>query len=204
MFAWVLANRLMNCKWHCWLIYLYWLQVPLKVVEPLDHKKLEGSKLSLSGDHQFTNAALAVSLCKCWLQRTGNWEKIFQNVGFTQLFIIHQMKSLWIYLLVSCRNFARLHRCTCISIYVTICFLHLYVFMNTSKCVKYHPSGMYFISYFLLLHLIDLMMQWDHISIYSTIFLPCLLAAVSIFFLSFHMLVYNNYSQVTSLNVIAG
>ncbi|KAG8646571.1 hypothetical protein MANES_09G016200v8 [Manihot esculenta] len=54
-------------------------KVPLKVVEPLDHKKLEGSKLSLSGDHQFTNAALAVSLCKCWLQRTGNWEKIFQN-----------------------------------------------------------------------------------------------------------------------------
>ncbi|XP_021282085.1 folylpolyglutamate synthase isoform X2 [Herrania umbratica] len=25
------------------------------------------------------NAGLAVSLCKCWLQRTGNWEKIFHN-----------------------------------------------------------------------------------------------------------------------------
>ncbi|XP_048236266.1 folylpolyglutamate synthase isoform X2 [Ricinus communis] len=55
------------------------LMVPLQVVTPLDYKKWEGLKLSLSGDHQFTNAGLAVSLCKCWLQRTGNWEKIFQN-----------------------------------------------------------------------------------------------------------------------------
>ncbi|XP_021664822.2 folylpolyglutamate synthase isoform X2 [Hevea brasiliensis] len=55
------------------------LAVPLKVVEPLDERKLEGLKLSLSGDHQYTNAGLAVSLCKCWLQRTRNWEKIFQN-----------------------------------------------------------------------------------------------------------------------------
>ncbi|KAG8648934.1 folylpolyglutamate synthase isoform X3 [Manihot esculenta] len=55
------------------------LAVPLKVVEPLDERKLDGLKLSLSGDHQFTNAGLAVSLCKCWLQRTGNWEKILQN-----------------------------------------------------------------------------------------------------------------------------
>eukprot|EP00257_Ricinus_communis_P027638 XP_025015052.1 folylpolyglutamate synthase [Ricinus communis] len=55
------------------------LMVSLQVVTPLDYKKWEGLKLSLSGDHQFTNAGLAVSLCKCWLQRTGNWEKIFQN-----------------------------------------------------------------------------------------------------------------------------
>lgn len=77
---------------NCWLIYSYWLQVPLKVVEPLDERKLDGLKLSLSGDHQFTNAGLAVSLCKCWLQRTGNWEKILQNVSVTQAFVIHQIK----------------------------------------------------------------------------------------------------------------
>ncbi|KAF2289354.1 hypothetical protein GH714_035243 [Hevea brasiliensis] len=39
------------------------LAVPLKVVEPLDERKLEGLKLSLSGDHQYTNAGLAVFLC---------------------------------------------------------------------------------------------------------------------------------------------
>jgi len=57
------------------------MQVPLKVAAPLDNKKFDGLKLGLSGDHQFINAGLAVSLCKCWLQRTGNWEKLFQNVG---------------------------------------------------------------------------------------------------------------------------
>ncbi|KAJ6425945.1 hypothetical protein OIU84_026508 [Salix udensis] len=55
------------------------LMVPLKVVEPLDSKALNGLKLSLSGDHQFSNAGLAVSLCKSWFQRTGNWEKLFQK-----------------------------------------------------------------------------------------------------------------------------
>ncbi|XP_059463002.1 folylpolyglutamate synthase isoform X2 [Corylus avellana] len=55
------------------------LKVPLKVATPLDNEQLNGLKLSLSGDHQFINAGLAVSLCKCWLQRTGNWEKLFQN-----------------------------------------------------------------------------------------------------------------------------
>ncbi|CAK7342692.1 unnamed protein product [Dovyalis caffra] len=55
------------------------LMVPLKVVEPIDSKDLNGLKLGLSGDHQFSNAGLAVSLCKCWLQRTGNREKLFQN-----------------------------------------------------------------------------------------------------------------------------
>lgn len=52
------------------------LKVPLEVVEPLDHKKLNGVHLSLSGDHQFTNAGLAVALCKSWLQRTGHLEKL--------------------------------------------------------------------------------------------------------------------------------
>ncbi|XP_028069161.1 folylpolyglutamate synthase isoform X1 [Camellia sinensis] len=53
--------------------------VPLEEVAPLDPKMLGGLKLSLSGDHQFINAGLAVSLCKKWLQSTGNWEKLFQN-----------------------------------------------------------------------------------------------------------------------------
>ncbi|TXG70290.1 hypothetical protein EZV62_005225 [Acer yangbiense] len=55
------------------------LSVPFKVADPLDDEKLKGLKLSLSGDHQFINAGLAVSLCKSWLRRTGNWEKIFHN-----------------------------------------------------------------------------------------------------------------------------
>ncbi|XVE95861.1 hypothetical protein REPUB_Repub02eG0170600 [Reevesia pubescens] len=59
------------------------LMAPLEVAAPLDSKKLGGLKISLSGDHQLINAGLAVSLCKCWLQRTGNWEKIFHNVVST-------------------------------------------------------------------------------------------------------------------------
>ncbi|KAI9160031.1 hypothetical protein LWI28_004430 [Acer negundo] len=55
------------------------LSVPLKVADPLGDENLKGLKLSLSGDHQFINAGLAVSLCKSWLRRTGNWEKIFNN-----------------------------------------------------------------------------------------------------------------------------
>nr|GEU31264.1 folylpolyglutamate synthase isoform X1 [Tanacetum cinerariifolium] len=55
------------------------LEVPLQVVEPLTYKRLNGVKLSLSGDHQLVNAGLAVSLCKSWLNTTRNWEKLFQN-----------------------------------------------------------------------------------------------------------------------------
>ncbi|KAK7278951.1 hypothetical protein RJT34_23992 [Clitoria ternatea] len=55
------------------------LMVPLEVTEPIDCKQMKGLKLRLSGDHQLYNAALAVSLSRCWLQRTGNWERIFQN-----------------------------------------------------------------------------------------------------------------------------
>ncbi|CAJ1967659.1 unnamed protein product [Sphenostylis stenocarpa] len=55
------------------------LMIPLEVTEPFDCKQIKGLKLGLSGDHQFYNAALAVSLCRCWLQRTGNWEKKYQN-----------------------------------------------------------------------------------------------------------------------------
>ncbi|KAL3819745.1 hypothetical protein ACJIZ3_005650 [Penstemon smallii] len=58
------------------------LKIPLKVVGPLDHRKLQGMTLSLSGDHQFTNAGLAVALCKSWLKSTGNWEKLFQNADY--------------------------------------------------------------------------------------------------------------------------
>ncbi|KAG5416323.1 hypothetical protein IGI04_003890 [Brassica rapa subsp. trilocularis] len=55
------------------------LKVPLEVIAPLDLKKLDGITLGLSGDHQLVNAGLAVSLSRCWLQRTGNWDKIFPN-----------------------------------------------------------------------------------------------------------------------------
>nr|DAD29519.1 TPA_asm: hypothetical protein HUJ06_030987 [Nelumbo nucifera] len=55
------------------------LMVPLEVVPPLDPKRWDRIKLSLSGDHQFINASLAVALCKCWLQSTGNWEKVVSN-----------------------------------------------------------------------------------------------------------------------------
>ncbi|CAN6719110.1 unnamed protein product [Malus baccata var. baccata] len=55
------------------------LAVPLGVVPPLECEKMDGFKLSLSGDHQSINAGLAVALSKCWLQRTGNWEKLFRK-----------------------------------------------------------------------------------------------------------------------------
>lgn len=55
------------------------LKVPLEVIAPLDLKKLDGIELGLSGDHQLVNAGLAVSLSRCWLQRTGNWDKILPN-----------------------------------------------------------------------------------------------------------------------------
>ncbi|XP_048127112.1 folylpolyglutamate synthase isoform X5 [Rhodamnia argentea] len=55
------------------------LMVPLQVAVPLDIQRWGGDTLSLSGDHQLVNAGLAVSLCKCWLQRTGNWEKLLEK-----------------------------------------------------------------------------------------------------------------------------
>ncbi|KAL2923443.1 Folylpolyglutamate synthase [Bienertia sinuspersici] len=55
------------------------LKIPLDVVQPLSCRELHGLQLSLAGDHQFVNASLAVSLCKSWLQRTGNLEKLFSN-----------------------------------------------------------------------------------------------------------------------------
>lgn len=55
------------------------LKVPLNIAAKLDRKMLKGVELTLSGDHQLINAGLAVSLCQSWLQRTGNWEKLFKN-----------------------------------------------------------------------------------------------------------------------------
>ncbi|XP_052175745.1 folylpolyglutamate synthase isoform X2 [Diospyros lotus] len=55
------------------------LMIPLEVVPPLDPRTLGGLTLGLSGEHQFINAGLAVSLCKSWLRSTGNWQKLFQN-----------------------------------------------------------------------------------------------------------------------------
>ncbi|MED6172664.1 Folylpolyglutamate synthase, variant 2 [Stylosanthes scabra] len=48
------------------------LNVPLQVVNPIDAKLLNGSTLALEGEHQFTNAGLAVALCSMWLKITGH------------------------------------------------------------------------------------------------------------------------------------
>ncbi|KAH7284522.1 hypothetical protein KP509_34G057900 [Ceratopteris richardii] len=45
------------------------LDIRLQVVSPLNEKLLNGSKLSMEGDHQLSNAALAVALCRCWAER---------------------------------------------------------------------------------------------------------------------------------------
>ncbi|KAK7411198.1 hypothetical protein VNO78_02630 [Psophocarpus tetragonolobus] len=62
-------------------------KVPLVVTEPFDWKQIKGLKLGLSGDHQFHNAALAVSLSTCWLQGTGekNIKTNFENESFSDL-----------------------------------------------------------------------------------------------------------------------
>ncbi|XP_021741093.1 folylpolyglutamate synthase-like isoform X2 [Chenopodium quinoa] len=51
------------------------LRIPLEVVQPFSCGQLNGLQLSLAGDHQYINASLAVSLCKSWLQQTGNLKK---------------------------------------------------------------------------------------------------------------------------------
>ncbi|GAB2267169.1 hypothetical protein Dimus_002153 [Dionaea muscipula] len=55
------------------------LMVPLEIVPPISCGKLDGLKLSLAGDHQRVNAALAIALCRSWLQRTQTWEKLLPN-----------------------------------------------------------------------------------------------------------------------------
>lgn len=47
------------------------LDVPLKVIPPLDASLLNGLKLGLEGEHQYMNAGLAVALTSTWLQSTG-------------------------------------------------------------------------------------------------------------------------------------
>ncbi|KAG0487902.1 hypothetical protein HPP92_006713 [Vanilla planifolia] len=47
------------------------LSIPLEVAKPLSPNMLKGVHLGLAGHHQFTNAGLAVAICRCWLQRTG-------------------------------------------------------------------------------------------------------------------------------------
>ncbi|XP_052735826.1 folylpolyglutamate synthase isoform X3 [Vigna angularis] len=46
------------------------LNVSLQVVTPLDAQLLNGLRLGLEGEHQYVNAALAISLCFTWLKRT--------------------------------------------------------------------------------------------------------------------------------------
>ncbi|KAI4370579.1 hypothetical protein MLD38_018920 [Melastoma candidum] len=60
------------------------LDVDLQVASPLEAHLLKDQKLGLVGEHQYTNAGLAVALCCAWLQRTG-----YQDVACVQ-----QMSSL--------------------------------------------------------------------------------------------------------------
>ncbi|KAJ1422268.1 Mur-like, catalytic domain superfamily [Sesbania bispinosa] len=50
------------------------LNVPLQVATPLDAKLLNGLRLGLEGEHQYTNAGLAVALCSTWLKMNGHLE----------------------------------------------------------------------------------------------------------------------------------
>ncbi|MCO5589365.1 hypothetical protein L7F22_043332 [Adiantum nelumboides] len=45
------------------------LDIRLQVVSPLTKVLLNGSQLSMEGEHQLSNGALAVALCHCWAQR---------------------------------------------------------------------------------------------------------------------------------------
>ncbi|XP_014505224.1 folylpolyglutamate synthase isoform X1 [Vigna radiata var. radiata] len=53
------------------------LNVSLQVVTPLDAQLLNGLRLGLEGEHQYVNAALAISLCFTWLKRTGHVGDIY-------------------------------------------------------------------------------------------------------------------------------
>lgn len=44
------------------------------MTQPLDVCLLNGAKLGLQGEHQYVNASLAVALCATWLQRTGHYD----------------------------------------------------------------------------------------------------------------------------------
>nr|GMD02043.1 folylpolyglutamate synthase isoform X1 [Ipomoea batatas] len=50
------------------------LDVTLKVAAPLDAGLQSSIHLGLEGEHQYTNAGLAMALCSTWLQRTGRVE----------------------------------------------------------------------------------------------------------------------------------
>ncbi|CAG8453763.1 1019_t:CDS:10 [Paraglomus brasilianum] len=54
-------------------------EAPLKQVQPLTKESLHGATLGLPGDHQLTNAALAIELCRVWLQRCHNIRISEQN-----------------------------------------------------------------------------------------------------------------------------
>ncbi|TKV93030.1 hypothetical protein SEVIR_9G200100v4 [Setaria viridis] len=52
------------------------LGVSLQVVQHLDPKKLEGQPLGLHGEHQYTNAGLAVALANTWLEKQGHLDRM--------------------------------------------------------------------------------------------------------------------------------
>ena len=99
------------------------LQVPLEVTAPLDYEKLKGIELSLSGDHQFTNAGLAVSLCNCWLQRTGNWDNVYQHVCSSSSYgsyLISLEVTHWLI-----ENFINRKAQMHVHVYIYICIFHI-------------------------------------------------------------------------------
>lgn len=52
------------------------LDIRLQVVSPLTIELLKGSQLTLEGEHQLLNGALAVSLCSAWAQRRQDMEHV--------------------------------------------------------------------------------------------------------------------------------
>lgn len=46
---------------------------------PLDAKLLNGLSLGLEGEHQYTNAGLAILLCSTWLKRTGHQDSYLEQ-----------------------------------------------------------------------------------------------------------------------------
>lgn len=75
------------------------------MVTPLDAQLLNGLRLGLEGEHQYVNAALAISLCFTWLKRTGHVGDIYleQTVSFKKyiffyLFLLYLIAEVILYL----------------------------------------------------------------------------------------------------------
>lgn len=58
---------------------------------------LNGQKLGLVGDHQYTNAGLAVALCRAWLQRTGYRDVTCMQQIVSLAFVINMIRGMVTY-----------------------------------------------------------------------------------------------------------